>query len=260
MKDEEKIRNFCLLPFTFCLLPSALPSSMPCDLLVLAPHPDDAEIHCGATIAAHVRQGTSVVVVDATRGELGSRGSAAERQREAQAAATILGLQARDNLELPDGGLMSGDRTQRDAVVEALRRHAPRTVLTIGPAARHGDHLALHALTCSAVKMAALHKFPSAFPAVANIRLWWYEAELPLVNPLMLVLCSEADWEKKRAAVTCYGSQLAGSTGPATTIATPEFTRWIESRGRTWGFQAGAPYAEAFSGPEALRLGDLRGA
>ncbi len=232
-------------------------TAMPCDLLVFAPHPDDAEIHCGATIAAHIRQGARVIVVDATRGELGSRGTVAERDREATAAAAVLGLTARDNLDLPDGGLMAGDRAQRDAVVEAIRRHAPRAVLSIGPGARHGDHLALHALCGSALKMAALHRFPSAYPAVANLRLWCYEAELPLANPTLLVPCTEADWERKRAAVQCYGSQLAGSPGPATTIATPEFTRWVEARGRTWGFQAGAPYAEAFSGPEAARIANL---
>lgn len=232
---------------------------MSCDLLIFAPHPDDAEIHCGATIAAHVRQGARVIVVDATRGELGSRGSVAERDREAATAAAVLGIAARDNLGLPDGGLMAGDRAQRDAIVEAMRRHAPRTVLTIGNGARHGDHLALHTLSSSAVKMAALHRFPSAHPAVAGIRLWCYEAELPLANPTLLVPCTEADWERKRAAVQCYGSQLAGSAGPVTSIATPEFARWIEARGRTWGFQAGVPYAEAFSGPEAARIGDLRG-
>lgn len=231
---------------------------MPCDLLVFAPHPDDAEIHCGATIAAHVRQGAHVVVCDATRGELGSRGTVAQRDAEAAAAAQVLGLAGRDNLGLPDGGLMAGDRAQRDALVEAIRRHAPRTVLTIGGGARHGDHLALHALSLSAVKMAALHRFPSAHPAVAGVRVWCYEAELPLTNPTLLVPCSEADWLRKQAAVACYGSQLVGSSGPATSIATPEFTRWVESRGRTWGFQAGAPYAEAFSGPEAARITDLR--
>jgi N-acetylglucosamine malate deacetylase 1 len=231
---------------------------MPCDLLIFAPHPDDAEIHCGATIAAQVRLGASVVVCDATRGELGSRGTVAERDAEAAAAARVLGLSARDNLNLPDGGLMAGDRVQRDAVVAAIRHHAPRTVLTIAGQARHGDHLALHALTLAAVKMAALHRFPAPGAAVPGIRLWCYEAELPLAAPLLLVPCTEADWLCKQAAVRCYGSQLAGGTGPATTIATPEFERWVEARGRTWGFQAGASYAEAFSGPELPRITDLR--
>ena len=231
---------------------------MPCDLLVFAPHPDDAEIHCGATIAAHVRQGARVVIVDATRGELGSRGTVAERDAEAIAAANVLGVAERHNLNLPDGGLMSGDRNQRDTLVEALRQHAPRTVLTIAAQARHGDHLALHALSLAAIKMAALHRFPSAHPAVPGIRVWCYEAELPLTTPMLLVPASEADWLNKHAAIACYGSQLAGRDGLPTTIATPEFTRWVEARGRTWGFQAGAPYAEAFAGPEAARISDLR--
>lgn len=232
---------------------------MACDLLIFAPHPDDAEIHCGATIAAQVRQGARVVLVDATRGELGSRGTTAERNAESAAAARVLGVAERHNLELPDGGLLTGDRGQRDAVVEAIRRHAPRTVLSIGPASRHGDHLALHELVAGAVKLAALHRFPSAFPAVAGIRLWCYEAELPISAPTVLMSCTEADWECKRAAIACYGSQLVGRDGPPTTIATPEFMRWVEARGRTWGFQAGAPYAEAFSGPEAARLVNLIG-
>ncbi len=234
---------------------------MACDLLVFAPHPDDAEIHCGATIAAHVRLGARVIIVDATRGELGSRGTVAERDREAAAAATVLGVAERHNLNLADGGLMAGDRQQRDTLVEALRRHAPRSVLTIGAQARHGDHVGLHALSLAAIKMAALHRFPSAFPAVAGIRVWCYEAELPMTAPTFIVPASEADWQCKRAAVACYSSQLAAQDGLhnfPTTIATPEFTRWIEARGRTWGFQAGAAYGEAFSGPEAARITDVR--
>jgi len=153
---------------------------------------------------------------------------------------------------------MAGDRAQRDALVEALRRHAPRTVLTIGGQARHGDHLALHALSLAAIKMAALHRFPSAYPTVPGIRVWCYEAELPLSTPTFLVPATEADWVSKQNAIACYRSQLAGHEGLPTTIATPEFTRWVEARGRTWGFQAGAAYAEAFSGPEAARISDVR--
>ena len=229
-----------------------------CDLLVFAPHPDDAEIHAGATIAAHVRQGATVVVVDATAGELGSRGDAATRAAEAAAAAGILGLTARECLDLPDGGLMPGDRSQRDALVACLRRWRPHTVLAIHPHARHGDHIALGQLSLGAVKMAALHRFPVPGAAVPGIRLWQYEAELPMAGPAMLVPATEDDWQRKKAAIACYGSQLVGGNGPATTIATPEFLGWVESRGRAWGFQAGAPYAEAFTGPEAARIADLR--
>jgi N-acetylglucosamine malate deacetylase 1 len=235
---------------------------MPCDLLVFAPHPDDAEIHCGGTIAAHVRRGAQVVVVDATRGELGSRGTPETRAGEAAAAARILRLAARENLALTDGAIPSDDPAARALVVDAIRRHRPSTVLCISGHARHPDHQTLALLVGGAVKAAAFHKLatPGGAPAIANVRLWFYEAELP-ATPSLLVPLTAADWRIKLEAVRCYGSQLhqAGSNEPATSIADPAFTTWVDARGRAWGHQAGAEYAEAFVGPEAPRLSDLRG-
>jgi bacillithiol biosynthesis deacetylase BshB1 len=231
------------------------------DLLVIAPHPDDAEIHCGGTIAAHVRLGASVVMIDATRGELGSRGTAATRAVEAAAAARILGVGARENLGLPDGAIPGEDPAARALVIDAIRRHRPGTVLCISGHARHPDHQALARLVGGAVKAAALHRLPtpSAAPAIGGVRLWSYEAELPL-TPTFLVPLSDDDWEAKLAAVRCYGSQLhrEGSAEPLTSIADPAFLGWIEARGRSWGHHAGAPYAEAFTGPESPRIADLR--
>jgi bacillithiol biosynthesis deacetylase BshB1 len=227
------------------------------DLLVIAPHPDDAEIHAGGLIAAHVRQGRSVVIVDATAGELGSRGTAATRAAEAAAAAADLGA-ARENLGLPDGGLVAGDITQRAAIVGALRRHRPRSVVALSGLARHPDHIALAGLVRAAAKAAALHRLPAPgdAPALAEVRLWFVEAELPGTATLLVPLTA-ADWACKMRAVGRYGSQLAGSSGPETSISQPGFAAWIEARGRAWGWQAGADYGEALSGPEAARLVDL---
>jgi bacillithiol biosynthesis deacetylase BshB1 len=234
---------------------------MSCDLLVFAPHPDDAEIHCGGTIAAQVRQGATVVVVDASRGELASRGTAAEREREAAAAAGILGLAGRENLALPDGAVPGDDPAARLLVVDAIRRHRPQVVLCISAHARHPDHQALARLVGGAVKAAAFHKLatPGGSAAVGGVRLWFYEAELP-ATPHLLVPLRDDDWRIKMAAVRCYASQLhqAHAQLPATTIADPGFLGWIEARGRAWGHHAGAGFAEAFSGPELPRVGDLR--
>ena len=230
---------------------------MSCDLVVLAPHPDDAEIHAGGLIAAHVRQGLRVAVIDATRGERASRGTPEERAREAAQAAGILGLCARINLGLPDCGLRGDDPNQRQTLVAALRQLRPRTLITLHGHARHPDHQECARLAAGTAKAAAIHGLLTDAPALPGLRLWYVEAELPIPTATLLVPCTVEDWARKMSAIACYGSQLASSSGPATSISNPSFVPWIEARGRTWGQQAEAPYAEALSGAEAARISNL---
>lgn len=231
-------------------------------LLVLAPHPDDAEIHAGGLIAKHVHAGVPVVVVDATRGEMASRGTVTERNAEAAAASEVLGLQARDNLGLRDGYLDADPVALRDGIVDAIRRHRATTVCCLSGHARHPDHVALAHAARVAAKAAALHglRTPTGAPAVAGVRLWFYEAELRADADLLVPL-TEADWARKMAAIRCYVSQFvrADETGlPATSIAAPDYLTWIEERGRMWGREAGAPYAEALMrGLDRPRVGNL---
>jgi len=236
-------------------------AAMDCDLLVVAPHPDDAEIHCGGTVARHVAAGARVVLVDCTAGEMASRGTPEERAAETRAASEVLGLTGRECLGLPDGGLRGDDPAQRDVLVDALRRHRAAAVCSIAAATRHPDHLALHRLMAAAAKAAALHGLAteSGAAALPGVRVWCYEGELPLAADLLVPLERE-HWERKMAAVRCYASQFhrEGTDGPETSISQPGFLDWIEARGRTWGHHAGAPYAEAFKAPEAPRVADLR--
>ncbi len=233
------------------------------DILVFAPHPDDAEIHCGATIASLVRQNRSVVICDLTRGELGSRGDPSTRLAEAAEAARILGVTTRENLALQDAAVPADDTAARLLVVDAIRRHKPKTVLCLNGTARHPDHIAGARLVQGAIKAAAFHKLtvPSGAQTVAGVRLFFFEAELAIA-PSFLVPCGEYDWKRKMEAVRCYGSQLlrrGDDDGPATSISDPAFIAWIDARGRAWGYQAGAPFAEAFLAPEPPRLADVTG-
>lgn len=232
------------------------------DILVFSPHPDDAEIHCGGTIALHARLGASVAVVDATRGEMSSRGTPEERDQEAKAAGGVLRLSARENLGLRDGHIKADDLDARACVVDALRRHKPATVICLHGHARHPDHRALCELVTASIKAAALHKLktPSGAPAHTGMKLWYAEAELR-VSPDFLVPLREDDWNAKMTAVRCYRSQLhqPGVSGPATGIAKPDFLDWIDARGKAWGREAGAPYAEAFcKSLDVPRVADLR--
>src|SRR5690554_494468 len=86
------------------------------DLLVIAVHPDDAELGCGGTIAQQVAKGKKVGIVDLTRGELGSRGSAEIRDQEAAAAAAVLGLAARTNLKMRDGFFRNDEEHQLEVI------------------------------------------------------------------------------------------------------------------------------------------------
>ncbi|MFW5829733.1 MAG: bacillithiol biosynthesis deacetylase BshB1 [Planctomycetota bacterium] len=233
---------------------------MSCDLLVIAPHPDDAEIHFGATIAKHCRLGAQVVVADASRGEMGSRGDAATRANEAMAAATTLGLHARDNLDLPDGYL-TADHAARSRLIACIRRWRPALVIGPDPQALHPDHRALARLVLDSMKAAELHRMPAdGQTACRGQRLLCYEGELPVL-PQVVMACEEDDLQRKLAAIRCYGSQLhkPGSSEPVTSISMSGFVTWIESRGRVWGHQVDSAYGEALTAPlMPVRVDDLR--
>ncbi len=233
-----------------------------CDILVFAPHPDDAEIHVGATIAAQVRQGASVVVIDATRGELGSRGTPEIREQEANDAAKILGLHARENLGLPDGFVESNNHAAREQIITCIRTWQPKLILSIAAHTKHPDHQQFAKLVELSVKAAELHKMePQHLPAWQQATLLCYEGELP-ITPDVIMSCTEEDWAIKMKAIACYGSQLhkKNDTGePVTSIGKKAFTSWIEGRGRVWGQHAQADYGEALYAPfEPLALNDLR--
>lgn len=112
---------------------------MKLDILVLAAHPDDAELCCGGTMAKHVSMGHKVGIVDFTRGELGTRGTPEIRAAEAAKAAEILGLSVRENLGLADGFFKNDEEHQR-AVIRVIRKFQPEIVLANAIYDRHSDH------------------------------------------------------------------------------------------------------------------------
>src|SRR5690349_25132805 len=112
---------------------------MKLDILVLAAHPDDAELGCGGTIAKHTRLGHKVGIVDLTRGELGTRGTPEVRAREAAASAAILGVSVRENLQLADG-FFRNDADNQKIVIRAIRKFQPRILIANAIFDGHIDH------------------------------------------------------------------------------------------------------------------------
>lgn len=223
------------------------------DVLVLAPHPDDAEIACGGSILLWTRSQRRVVVVDMTAGEKGSRGNAASRRAEADAAARMLGLAARENLGLPDTDLRDDDGALR-AVLGAIRRHRP--ALLLAPHARdpHPDHAAAHAICRRAWFHAGLRNvLPELGPPFRPGRLLWYPGN-DLVDPTAVVDISSVAADKL-AVVRCYGSQVAGTDRGHFVRGLDPLER-VELRDRYYGSRVGVRAGEAFVGDMGLLLAD----
>jgi bacillithiol biosynthesis deacetylase BshB1 len=226
----------------------------PVDVLVLAAHPDDAELGCAGTILRQTDAGRRVAVVDATRGEAGSRGTPETRAAEAARATTLLGLCARENLGLPDTGIaVTDDAVAR--VVRALRRYRPRVLLTHAKPDVHPDHVAVADLVTRAYFLAGLARFDS------DSRLEPHRPRLVarfLGNdavPAGFCVDITALQERKRDVVACFASQI-----PTMSEERAHFVRGldpmerVEARDRWFGMQSGVAAAEPFAldGPASL--------
>jgi len=241
-----------------------------CDLLVVSPHPDDAEIGLGGAMAALAARGRRVWALELTRGELGTNATPQERWQESVAAAGALRLAGRVQLALPDGFIAASDREQAAAVVAVIRRLRPRWLLTAPEPRRHPDHQATPALVDRAVFLARLAAWQ---PPLPELRLHG-AAELPAAterwevqtvghvtpedgSPSLLFDVGD-HWPAKLAALACYRSQLERGEGRrATVINDPAFLERIEDRARRWGRRAGVARAEAVTTAQAPVVGDL---
>ncbi len=224
------------------------------DVLAFGAHPDDLEIGCGGTLALLAQQGHSVVMVDFTRGEMGTRGTVAERRAEADAAARVLGAAARLNLELPDGFLPFLDPTTGIAsrelavqrIVELIREHRPRLLLANYPSDAHPDHVIVGETVKQARYLAGLKKWRAgAERHRPDLLLQYFEHEQ---HAPTCVVDVSAVFEKKLAAIRCHKSQLHDPTRaePQTALSRPDFLERRAARDRFFGAQVGVDYAEPF--------------
>ena len=228
----------------------------PVDVLAFSPHPDDADLGCGGTLAALAPRGLSFGIVDLTRGEMATRGTPEIRQREAAEAAQILGARFRETLDLGDGGLRT-DRAAELRVVEAVRRARPRVVLAPLPTDRHPDHARAGRLVPEAAWYAGLAKLETGLAPHRPDQVLFY-ATYVLVIPTFLVDVS-ATFATKLAAVRAYRSQFhdQNSSEPETYVSSKGFFEGIEARARALGRIANVEYAEGFVSSAPPTLADL---
>jgi bacillithiol biosynthesis deacetylase BshB1 len=230
---------------------------MSLDALVIAAHPDDAEISVGGTILRWVRAGKRVGVLDLTRGEMGTRGTAEGRAREASAASEVLGLALRENLELPDGRV-EASLEAREALAARIRAHAPHVVLAHHDEDLHPDHVAAGRLARQAWYLAGLARLATPdSPAYRPPRLLHFPGHLA-VQPTFVVDVGPV-WEAKCEAVRAYASQLepeGEQDNGSHFLFGADILARMETKARYWGEQAGVRYGEALQHPGPVPMDD----
>jgi N-acetylglucosamine malate deacetylase 1 len=225
---------------------------MKLDILVLAAHPDDAELGCGGTIAKHISEGKKVGIVDLTRGELGTRGTAETRDQEAKDSAKILGVSTRENLGLRDGFFQNDSETQL-TVIRAIRKFKPEIVLANAVYDRHIDHGKGALLAHDACFLSGLVKIETRDDNGTLQEPWrpkvvYHYIQSVLVEPDFIVDVSDA-WETKMKSIRAFKTQFYDpkSNEPETYISSPAFLNMIESRGIEFGHAIGKKYGEGFT-------------
>ncbi len=219
-------------------------------------HPDDVELTCGGLAALLASHGHAVAIVDLTRGEMGTRGDAPTREREAAAAAAALGVATRECLDLPDGGLSRHEHAQLKAVVECLRRHRPALVVAPDRDDAHPDHVEASHLVTRACYLAGLARWPAAGERWRPSRLLYalYRGEARA----RLVVDVTATWERRMAALRAHASQLDPAAGPSTYLTGPGFLAEIEARARVLGARTGGTFGEGYRARGPLVIADAR--
>jgi bacillithiol biosynthesis deacetylase BshB1 len=224
---------------------------MKLDILAFGAHPDDVELGCGATIAKEVSLGKKVGIVDLTRGELGTRGSAAIRDLEAAKSATILGVSVRENLSFADGFFMNDKKHQLE-IIKMIRKYQPEIVLCNAINDRHIDHPKGSNLVSDACFLSGLLKIETEIGEVQQEK-WrpkqvYHYIQWKNIEPHFVVNVT-GFMDVKKKAVLAYTSQFydPASNEPETPITSKNFTESINYRAKDLGRLIGVEYAEGFT-------------
>lgn len=234
---------------------------MKLDLLVFAVHPDDAELGCSGTILKHIAAGKKVGIVDLTRGELGTRGTAETRDQESADSTRILGLHVRENLSMRDG-FFKNDEEHQLKIIEVIRKYTPEIVLSNALHDRHPDHGRGGDLVYDALFLAGLPKIKTTAGGIEQKafrpRLLLQYIQDRYIQPDILVDVTEF-WDKKLECIHAFKTQFFNpdNDDQQTYISSPDFLKVIESRSRELGKSIGAIHAEGFTSRKLLGVDDL---
>ncbi|SDS55325.1 bacillithiol biosynthesis deacetylase BshB1 [Maribacter dokdonensis] len=224
---------------------------MKLDILVFGAHPDDAELGAGGTIAKEIALGKKVGIVDLTRGELGTRGSAEIRDKESAAAAKVLGVAVRENLKFRDGFFVNDEKHQLE-VIKMIRKYQPNTVLCNAIDDRHIDHGKGSKLVSDACFLSGLRRIETTV-GEENQKEWrpkqvYHYIQWKNITPDFVVDISDY-MEEKTNSILAYASQFhdPNSNEPETPISSKTFIQSVKYRAEDLGRLVGVDYAEGFT-------------
>lgn len=229
----------------------------PVDILAIAAHRDDVELTCSGTLLRSAGLGRRTAIVDLTAGELGTLGSAVIREQEAITAAAVMGVAARENLGLPDAGIVNTPET-REALARVIRRFRPRVVLAPAQAGRHPDHRIAAQLVRDACFVAGLGKIAPDVPRHRPLKVIHALAyrEDP-VKPSFVVDISNY-FERKLDAIRCYASQFEGLTQAGEVYPNGEpLYDIIRHQAAHYGSLIRVQYGEPFFTTETMKVDDI---
>ncbi|WKB81297.1 bacillithiol biosynthesis deacetylase BshB1 [Cellulophaga lytica] len=224
---------------------------MKLDILVFGAHPDDAELGAGATIAKEIANGKKVGIVDLTRGELGTRGTAKTRDAEATAAAKILGVSIRENLAFEDGFFVN-DKAHQLQIIKMIRKYQPEIVLCNAIDDRHIDHGKGSKLVSDACFLSGLLKIETDFEGKPQEK-WrpkhvYHYIQWKNIKPDFVVDVT-GFIQTKVKSVLAYKTQFydTNSTAPQTPITSQNFLESVTYRAQDLGRLIGVDHAEGFT-------------
>ncbi|MBA4849671.1 bacillithiol biosynthesis deacetylase BshB1 [Emticicia sp. BO119] len=235
---------------------------MKLDILVMAAHPDDAEMSCGGTMAIAVEKGRKVGIVDFTKGELGTRGTPEIRAAEATAACKILNISVRENMGFRDG-FFKNDEEHQMKLIRVIRRYQPDIVLANAIEDRHPDHgkgaaLALDACFLSGLRMIKTYEDDGILQTTWRPKFLYHYIQDRYIKPDLVVDISKY-WDLKEASIRAYKSQFhdPNSTEPESYLTSPEFLDFLKARAQEMGHSIGARFGEGFTKTKMLGVKDL---
>jgi bacillithiol biosynthesis deacetylase BshB1 len=224
---------------------------MKVDILAIGVHPDDVELSCSGTIAKHITLGKKVGILDLTLGELGTRGSAELRTKEANEAAKILGVSFRTQLKMKDGFFENNEAHQLQ-IIEIIRKHQPEIILCNAINDRHPDHGRAAKLTSDACFYSGLIKIETTVDGKKQDA-WrpkavYHYIQDHYIHPDFVVDITDF-MEVKHKAIMAFSSQFYDpkSGEPETPISSKAFIESLNSKMALWGRAMGVPYAEGFT-------------